>query len=571
MIGRIVQWWDERTGFFTWLRRQTDIDLPSGPSWGLAIGFALIVTLMLEAVTGIALSTAYAPSATDAWGSVYFIQYQLTGGELLRGLHHFGSHALVLICVLHLCRMVAVGAYRAPREVFWLSGLVLLALILAAARTGHLLPYDQKAYWSTRVPTNIAGSVPLIGGMLKTLTQGGSDFGTFTLTRFYGLHVGVLPLLILLVATGHWGLYRKHGAAPTASTPTAAMSKLSGSMQQLLNWGLALLVVAVLFAVVAVMGVTLEAPADPSSQYEARPEWYYLSLFHLLKWFEGPLYVVGTVIIPGVTITFIALLPWLDRGSVIGRRITVIGGTAILLAVVTLSGLALAEDANSETYQTASQTVARNAAEAVRYAGDTTWGIDVSGRVVLYEGKKVFRREQCAQCHDLRGEETKAVSAPSLDGYLSREWLHRLIKNPNHDKHFGLTKLKYDEEEGTGMEGYESLGEPALSELVEYVASLAGARYEPPIDREMAGRGAALFDDECSGCHDIEGDASVGPHMQGYGGMAWLTEMIRDPTHERYYGELGDKMPKYNHLSGSDMQSLAAWLMQLRFEGRISE
>jgi ubiquinol-cytochrome c reductase cytochrome b subunit len=531
----------------------------------------LVVTLVLEAVTGIALSMAYAPTATDAWGSIYFIENQVMGGSLLRGLHHFGSHVLVVLCTLYLCQVVLVGAYRAPREVTWLSALLLFGLVLALARTGHLLPYDQKAYWSTKVPTNIAGSVPLVGDSLKALAQGGSDFGSFTLTRFYGLHVAVLPVLLLLVVIGLRALSRRHGWTSARGTKVHLSPASSRALQSALNGVTALVTVGVLFALALVVGVALEAPADPSSQYEARPEWYYLSLFHLLKWFEGPLYVVGTVILPGAVTTFVVAIPWIDRGTVVTRRVAAGGFFAVLAGIATLSGLALAEDAGNSDYQAAMNTVMRNASEASAYAADPHWGIDAAGRVVLYEGKKIFRREKCAECHAFPGETTEKVSAPSLEGYLSRSWLHRVISDPNHEQHFGLTKLKYDEDEGTGMEGYASLGEPVLSELVEFVASLSAERYEPPIDTAMAKRGAAHFEEECSGCHDLEGDASVGPQMLGYGGMKWLSELLVGPSHERFYGELGDGMPKYDHLSTTELESLAAWLVQLRFETVLAE
>ena len=148
--------------------------------WGSTLSFCFFV----QVVTGFVLWAAYSPSAQTAWESVYYIQNQMTGGWLLRGVHHFTAHTMVLLLVIHFVQVVVDGAYRAPREInFWL-GLILLQIVLGLALTGYLLPWDQKGYWATKVATNMIALLPIMGEPLQRLVVGGSDYGHHTLTRF---------------------------------------------------------------------------------------------------------------------------------------------------------------------------------------------------------------------------------------------------------------------------------------------------------------------------------------------------------------------------------------------------
>src|SRR6185295_7340820 len=157
--------------------------------WGSTLVFAFSVQL----ITGLFLWTAYSPSVQTAWESVYFIQQIMWCGWIVRGLHHFMAQAMVVLMALHLMQVIIDGAYRAPREVnFWL-GLILMQIVLALSLTGYLLPWDQKGYWATRVATKMMGLVPVFGQSLQRIIVGGSEYGHHTLTRFFALHAGVLP------------------------------------------------------------------------------------------------------------------------------------------------------------------------------------------------------------------------------------------------------------------------------------------------------------------------------------------------------------------------------------------
>ncbi|HVX60272.1 MAG TPA: cytochrome b N-terminal domain-containing protein, partial [Pirellulales bacterium] len=191
MITALVNWLDDRTGIRDLIHEALYEHIPGGSRWRYVWGSTLVFAFTVQLITGTFLWMCYSPSGQTAWESVYYIQHEMQGGWLLRGLHHFMAQAMVVLLVLHLLQVVIDGAYRAPREVnFWL-GLILMQIVLGLSLTGYLLPWDQKGYWATRVATNLMGIVPVVGPQLQKLVVGGADYGHHTLTRFFALHAGV--------------------------------------------------------------------------------------------------------------------------------------------------------------------------------------------------------------------------------------------------------------------------------------------------------------------------------------------------------------------------------------------
>jgi len=207
----LFDWLDDRTGVRGFLHEALFERVPGGARWRYVWGSTLSFAFFVQLVTGLFLWMCYSPSAQTAWESVYYIQNEMQGGWLLRGIHHFMAQAMVVLLVLHFMQVVIDGAYRAPREVnFWL-GLILMQIVLALSLTGYLLPWDQKGYWATRVATNLLSVVPLVGPQLQQLVVGGADYGHMTLTRFFALHAGVLPGLLIGFLVLHIALFRRHG------------------------------------------------------------------------------------------------------------------------------------------------------------------------------------------------------------------------------------------------------------------------------------------------------------------------------------------------------------------------
>ena len=214
-MSRLGNWLDERLG---WRRVWEAIFLRKVPkvNWLYTLGSATLFVAINQIVTGILLTIYYVPTPDHAYDSVQYITTQVTAGWFIRGLHHWGASAMVVLVVLHMLRVILHGAYKYPREVTWLTGVVLLLVALGFSFTGYLLPWDQKAYWATTVGTRIAGTPPLIGDWILRVIRGGEELSAVTLARFFGVHVWVLPAVLLILILLHMYLVIRIGisAAP---------------------------------------------------------------------------------------------------------------------------------------------------------------------------------------------------------------------------------------------------------------------------------------------------------------------------------------------------------------------
>jgi len=556
----LVDWLDERASvrfLWSWL---ADEEIPGGARPRYVFGSVLMFLFVQQVVLGILLATYYSASATDAWASTAYLNDQVTAGWFLRGLHHHGSSAMVIVVALHFAQTALAGAYKRPRELNWLIGLAMAGLVLGFALTGYLLPWDQKGYWATQVATGIMGSVPG-GEPLRVMLQGGNEYGNLTLTRFYALHVFVLPIGLATLLGAHLALFRKHGVTP----PELPKEELDRKMQRFypsqLLWdvmAMAVTAVALVLVTVKTHGAELFAPAQPASNFVARPEWYFLFLFQLLKYFEGPLQIVATVIIPGAVTTFLVALPFIDKvGSRrAGERMPFLAGIAVVMAAVTtLTTLALAEDAKNQKYQkglTAAHVEADRARELAK-AGVLPAGGDA---VFLNDPQVATRgmfKEHCETCHTLDG--VGGEEAPNLTHYKSREWLSAVIRNPRDKRFFGGTKTHKE------MEPYPpaSLPDDKLAAVVEYLMSLMGDE-AGHVDAALADRGKQLFADDldCNTCHEVKpGETGDGPTLAGSGSRAWIQRVIRDASAEDLFGKASG-MPKFGKkLSDEEIRQLS--------------
>jgi ubiquinol-cytochrome c reductase cytochrome b subunit len=207
----------------------------------------------------------------------------VTAGSFLRSLHVYGASAMVVVLFLHLSQTYVYGAYKGRRELLWLSGCVLFALVLGMAFTGYLLPWDQRAYFATAVGTNAVSEVPWIGESLKRLMRGGTEMGTLTISRFFVAHIFLIPACIFALVASHIFLFRKAGAAgPINEDPYHPKQKaeLFYPRQVLMDLSLTALLIAGLRLLCFFVPVQLGPPANPAdAQYIPRPEWCYLPIF----------------------------------------------------------------------------------------------------------------------------------------------------------------------------------------------------------------------------------------------------------------------------------------------------
>jgi quinol-cytochrome oxidoreductase complex cytochrome b subunit len=210
MLTKLADWLDERVG---WRQVWEAIFLRQIPkvNWFYTLGSATLFLAVNQAVTGILLTIYYVPTPDHAYDSVQYITTQVAMGWLIRGLHHWGASAMVVVVVLHMLRVIFYGAYKYPREVTWITGVVLLLVVIGFGFTGYLLPWDQKAYWATTVGTRIAGTPPIVGDYLLKIMRGGPDLSAVTLARFFGTHIWVLPATLALLVGVHLYLVIKIG------------------------------------------------------------------------------------------------------------------------------------------------------------------------------------------------------------------------------------------------------------------------------------------------------------------------------------------------------------------------
>ena len=314
MIQNVLTWLDERTGFVTLTKDFLTEDVPGGVSYWYTFGSATLIALVIQIVTGIFLTFYYSPSATTAWASTKFIYEKVTLGQFVISLHYWGASAMIVLMTMHLLQTLVWGAYKKPREMQWVVGVLLFFTTLAMGLTGYLLPWDLDAYFATQVSINIAGTVPVIGTAIANFLQDGSTMGTLTIGRFYGLHVWLTPILILLLVGAHLAIFRHNGAA---GPPVDQKPKKIGQFfpDQIF---MDTVVAFIMFGIIALLAWHSPAPllaqADPNdAQFVPTPAWYFYSLYGILNASPPSMELVATVIIPGVAVLVLLALPWIDR------------------------------------------------------------------------------------------------------------------------------------------------------------------------------------------------------------------------------------------------------------------
>lgn len=212
VFKRIYFWIDERLEMHDYIKKDIlDKPIPKGLNLSYCFGGITFFLFVMLAVTGYFMTLYYVPSPEQAYDAVDYMTFEVPLGYVVRGVHHWSANLMMVTIFIHMLRVFIYGAYKRPREINWITGVFLLCLVMAFGFTGYLLPWDQKAYWATRVGTSIMGTVPVAGEYFLTLTRGGQNLGALTLTRFYALHVLFLPIATIIFLIGHFVMIRKQG------------------------------------------------------------------------------------------------------------------------------------------------------------------------------------------------------------------------------------------------------------------------------------------------------------------------------------------------------------------------
>jgi len=347
--GRVWTWLDERIGLadMEHLAQKKRVPVHRHTLWYYLGGMTLFL-LLIQVSTGILLLFYYRPSAEEAYESIQFLMSEVQFGWLIRSIHSWAANLMIFTLFIHLFSVLLLKAYRPPREMTWFSGVALMGLALGFGFTGYLLPWNELAYFATKVGTEITSVVPLVGGFLGRFLRGGDQVSGATLTRFYGIHVAVLPALAGALVGLHLYLVQRHGMSVP---PGVERSGTAGRtmpfvpnflLRDLVGWLSAL---AVLAALAAYFPAELGRKADPFAAAPAgiRPEWYFMFMFQTLKYL--PSYVLGIegevvgIVGFGLGGLFLLLIPLLDRRTSRGEpsRLFTAIGVAILVYMIALT------------------------------------------------------------------------------------------------------------------------------------------------------------------------------------------------------------------------------------------
>ncbi len=597
------KWLDHRTGYRRLISALLIEHIPGGAKWRYVWGSTLLFVFTVQLITGILLMTAYSPADSTAWASVYYIQYEMDFGWLIRGLHHFGSQVMVVLLGIHMLQVVIASAHLPPREVNWWLGLGLLAVVLGLSLTGYLLPWDQKGYWATQVATGIASSVPEVGPGMQKTAVGGPEYGHHTLTRFYALHVSILPGLLIILAIAHLAVFRRHGVTHPSNPQGEGWFWPDQAFRDML---VSMLIFGIMLALVIFgghghklktpdaesqglyekwahagregRGANLDAPADrATANYPARPEWYFLALFQLLKYFKGDQAMIGTVVIPVAVGVLLFLLPLLGYGRMrkFGHAVGIIVVLGLLAAVAILTYQAMSQDAKNEEFQKDLKLAQQQGERAVQIAHE---GIPAQGAGSLlrrdpYTQGPILFAAHCATCHNHSSDtpefniQKKDATASDLGGFGTEKWIRDLLREPDSPRFFGSVKLPNGRPRFTQMTNWvrkaqeeaKDSGNDAVKELeadLDLIANWLGShpRGLPKEGDERFAKGYLAFRTRCNECHPFEGqggDNLNGPDFTGYGDAEWVRLMLTSPNDPMRYGRRNlNAMPAFRDFEG---------------------
>ncbi len=402
--------------------------LPDGTGWSAVLGTLCALVFLLMVVTGIVLAFYYVPSPDKAWNSVRFISNDVAAGQLLRGLHHWGAGAMVLLVFVHQMVTYFHGAYVNPRQGTWVTGACLFLVTLGLGFTGYLLPWDMKAYWATVVGANIPSQYPLVGNAITRFILGGDGMSGFTLTRFHSIHTLLLPALLLLFLAVHIYLIRLHNlsdpreriAGEPLPPPAEGAPPYRFYPEHMHRTAIAF---GILFCVLLGLAIWAPAPLEQKAgtfiaDYLPRPEWYYMWIFQLLTYFNGTWEAVGSLAIPVGGALLMLCVPFMSESrmkGVVNRPVSMSIGLTFIICIVYLTGQAYSEAAPYNKIVLTPPGSPGAMTEEVR------------------QGLRIYVERECAYCHNIQGQGGHRTG-PDMSNMKAKgrtvDYLSAYIKDP---------------------------------------------------------------------------------------------------------------------------------------------
>jgi ubiquinol-cytochrome c reductase cytochrome b subunit len=433
LISQIGEWFDRRLQLAAPIREAVEHPVPRNTaSWWYVFGSAALVVFLLQLVTGILLALIYVPSAGEAWSSLQALNHDVTLGWFIRALHGWGSNFMVAIVLIHMLQVFLFGAHKFPRELTWIVGVFLLLMTLGMAFSGQVLRFDQDAYWGLGIGASIASRVPVAGPAIVKLMLGGPIIAGATLSRFFTMHVFVIPgmliafvclhlLMVLRLGINEWPTPGRIVRRATYVAEYHALTKKDGApfvpyaiWKDLFFAAFVLLAVAACAIYFGPFGPT--GKPDPTIiQTVPKPDYFFLWLYALLSLLPPSLETPALLIGPVVIILGLLLLPFLSGEGEKSWRRRPIAVLTVLMIAITLGTLThLAEYAPWSPQMNA-------------WSGEPVPARILNGTTALErQGALVFQAKQCRNCHALG--EKGGQRGPDLDNVAVRLTQDQLIR-----------------------------------------------------------------------------------------------------------------------------------------------
>ena len=497
----MLTWLDQRTGAITAAKDFLTEDVPGGASYWYAFGSATVFALMLQIATGIFLCFYYAPSSSTAWESTKFLIEKVPAGHLVLSLHYWGASAMIAFMAMHLLQVLLWGAYKKPRELQWIVGVLLFIMTLVLGLTGYLLPWDLNALLASRVAINVAANAPILGPAMLNFLQDGSGIGTLTINRFFGIHVWLMPALLVGLVGLHLMIFRHNGPAgpPIDEAPKLKPGRFWPD-QMFMDTVLSFAMFVIIVALAVFAPVPLDDKADPNNAtFVPYPAWYFLALYAALD-VVGTLppaivqlaTLFATIIGPTLLIVLLVILPFVDRNPSrrLSRRPWVLGVTAAVMAGAI--ALSFVGQSNVVNQQLAHNLIGPNAASAATTTTASTPQVDNSasggssggGAATAGAGASVYTNN-CAGCHGAAGAGTPSVAPPLAGNDVvvgDPAKVITIVKN-------GLTgqiTVKGQNWNGQMPPWKDTLSNKQISDVITYIRSSWGNKASPVTEKQVS-------------------------------------------------------------------------------------
>jgi ubiquinol-cytochrome c reductase cytochrome b subunit len=464
MPSKIVRWINDRWPLQPLIRWGLEEEMPGGASYAYVFGSALLLLFLLQVVTGLWQLLYFVPTTDRGYDSLNYLRTEIPFGWLIHGLHYWGASAMIILVGLHISQVYIWGAYKNPRQLTWLIGVGNLLLTLALGFTGPVLPWDERGYWEAEVAVSSAGTVPFLGTVARNLLAGGAVLGQMTVSRFFFLHVAILPGILIAFVALHLVAFRKSGISGPWDEGRRKRLGPFWPDQVFQDAVVITFIFVILVGLSAYWRPPFSGPLDIlQTFYVPKPEWYFLFFYQTLKAFHGVLEPIGTIGIPLIVTLLFVFLPFYDPGPERNPRrrpVAMICFFIFIAWVITTAVIGY----YSKPAASASGTLAATTAAASQTVSPSPGNPSSQTATAAKRGDQLVHSLGCTACHRVNGQ-GGAIGPEFTRGILkgrSRQWLITQIRNPK--AHFP----------NSIMPAFSSLNDERVNDIVDFLLSLSG-------------------------------------------------------------------------------------------------